>query len=270
MKYPMLLSFGFLTLSGLSSMAMAASDITPKHGSASDPISRNYQCFKDGGFYTPGQGGVNIPNEACRKAFLAGDKLDWQRAAIFENWNAYSQNLIGQSTTPPYSDKVPDGQLCSAGMEKNNPANPQRNYSGIDLPSDKWHVSDLVIGKDRKTKLTYRATQTHEPSKWWIYVSKPDFDATSQSLKWGDLMEITIDKVTLEYDKDKKKFEVYPEKLGAEAVKSTEPGTYYIDVTLPEGYPQNQHAIVYIAWERVDSARETFFSCSDVKLKPAN
>ncbi len=237
---------GFLALSCMSSYALAdsqntASPIQPRHGTAETPPSRQYYCYLQQDYYNPADGS-GIKNEACKQAFQAGDFENWQRPKMFNDWNAYSQNL--QGTTHP-SDKVPDGQLCSAGKTE---------FDGINLPSAHWSTTNMIV-RNGRINVSYYASQMHDPSEFKVYLTKTSFDPASQRLKWADLSEAPEVLVTSAPDAGKQQ-------------KNNVPGYYYLDVKLPEGYTTNKNAVLYIQWQRhEDPARETFFSCSDVNLQ---
>lgn len=229
--------------SGYAAAAMAEggtskTGIKPLHGATQNPMARQLQCKNDGGFEWPDDGS-GIPNAACKAAFLYNaDSIPvWERKQMFNEWSAYSQNLAG--TTHP-SEKVPDEQLCSAGIAK---------FRGINEPSAAWKVHTVSV-KDGIATLTYSAAKVHEPSKWTIYLSKPGFDSATQRLKWADLLPLAVDKVD---------------------VPTTDPGEYKIHVKVPsENYVQDKNSVLYVQWEREDPAQETFFSCSDVLLTSAS
>jgi predicted carbohydrate-binding protein with CBM5 and CBM33 domain len=208
--------------------------IGPKHGATLIPKARQVICENDGGYNYPDDGS-NIPNAACRAAFLfKQDSIPiWERRQMFVEWPAYSQNL-GGSTSPV--DKVPDGHLCSAGVAK---------FEGIDQPHKDWHVSSITV-RDGKATLFYDATKIHEPSKWIIYIAKPDFNPTKEKLTWANLTPLDITEVIVPPGHDS--------------------GVYQIEVEVPQDRVNNQHTLLYVQWERNDPARETFFSCSDVSF----
>lgn len=240
MKYSVL-AFGCIAvLSSLSSLSMAEETkksegaSAPRHGTANVPPSRQYYCYSQKDF---GGGSGGIKNAACKAAYEAAGSENWQRERLFNNWNAYSQN----APKDQWQTKVPDEQLCSAGIE---------DYKSINLPSADWYTTELEV-KNGHVALDYIASKMHDPSEFSVYLSKPDFDPTTSKLKWSDLQESPDVKSTGIPD------ETDPDK-----------GHYKLDVKLPEGYTTGKKAIIYIAWARhEDPARETFFSCSDVILK---
>jgi chitin-binding protein len=240
MKYSALTLGCMMMFSGFSSLSMAedAKKVdavpAPRHGTSEMPPSRQYYCYSQQDY---GGGSGGIKNAACKAAYEAAGSENWERERLFNNWNAYSQN----APKDQWQTKVPDEQLCSAGIE---------NYKSINLPSADWYTTELEV-KEGRVALDYKASQMHDPSEFTVYLSKPDFDPATSKLKWSDLQE-----------SPEVKFVGIPD--GTKAV----PGHYKLDVKLPEGYTTGKKAIIYIAWARhEDPARETFFSCSDVILK---
>ncbi|MGX5026542.1 lytic polysaccharide monooxygenase [Enterobacter asburiae] len=240
MKYSALTIGCIVMFSGFSSISMAedAKKVeavpAPRHGTSEIPPSRQYYCYSQKDF---GGGSGGIKNAACKAAYEAAGNENWERERLFNNWNTYSQN----APKDQWQTKVPDEQLCSAGIE---------NYKSINLPSAEWHATELDV-KEGRVALDYKASQMHDPSEFTVYLSKPGFDSATSKLKWADLQEAP-----------EVKFVGVPD--DAKAV----PGHYKLDVKLPDGYTTDKKAIIYIAWARhEDPARETFFSCSDVILK---
>ncbi|MNG76778.1 Chitin binding domain protein [compost metagenome] len=226
-----------------SSASMAAENKTvekvpeTRHGTSESPPSRQYYCYTQKDY---NNGSENIKNLACRAAFEAAGNADWERARLFDNWNAYSQNLSNGDV----EKLVPDEKLCSAGIA---------NYDSINLPSADWNNTNLEVKNGRVT-LDYVASQMHDPSVFRVFLSKPDFNPETSKLKWSDLQE-----------SQDVKSEGTPD-----STKAT-PGHYKLDVKLPDGYTTDNKSIIYIMWERNDDpAHETFFSCSDVILKNAS
>lgn len=79
--------------------------LVSSHGSMEVPLSRNYQCFKEGP--------ESPDSAACRAAVsLSGTQFLY-------DWNGYNQNPNGN-----HQAFVPDGRLCSAG---------KGGFQGIDL-----------------------------------------------------------------------------------------------------------------------------------------
>lgn len=232
MKYTSLaLSCILLSGIGLISCSRVTSPPTSpetKHGTSQVPPSRQYYCWAQQDF---NNGSANIKNAACREAFTAAGNADWERAGLFNDWNAYSQN-IPEGTKP--EDVAPDGKLCSAG---------QPRFDSINIKSDAWHTTNLDV-KDGRVQLTYVASQMHDPSEFKVYLTDPD------NLSWAALKQSRVIEV-----------KPAPDSKGA--------GTYYLDVELLPGYVTDSRSVIFIMWRRKESPHETFFSCSDVVLTNA-
>lgn len=227
----------FLTLASTVALAQTGKNQNEvKHGTAEDPPSRQYYCYSQQD-YNNGSGG--IVNAACKEAYEKAGSADWERARIFDNWNSYSQNLANSQDPEMPKDLVPDGKLCSAGKPE---------FDSINLQSDAWHITELEA-RDGRIQLSYLASQMHDPSIFRVFF-------TDQAhLTWNSLKESP--EVTAEGTPESKS-------------DKTIPGRYNLNVKLPEGYISNDKSLIFIMWERhEDPARETFFSCSDVIIKPA-
>ncbi|WP_172806729.1 lytic polysaccharide monooxygenase [Endozoicomonas arenosclerae] len=138
------------------------------HGAMEYPIARQYQCYKDSGYWND-----SIPNEACQQAYDESGTLQ------FDNWNGFAANPENPDDQQSVEKAVPDGMLCSAGIS---------GYNGINLPSEHWQKTDLAPGKHT---ISFHATAPHDPSWWRIYLSKEGFDSASETLDWDDLELIT-------------------------------------------------------------------------------
>jgi len=199
-----------------------------KHGTSEVPPSRQYYCKLQNDY---NNGADNIKNAACRAAFIQAGNEDWERAGLFNNWNAYSMNLP-DGTKP--EDVVPDGELCSA-------ANPK--FKSINITSDAWHTTPFEV-KNGRIQLAYIASQMHDPSEFRVFLTD------QHHLTWAALKEAP---------------DVKAQPVPGTGLKG--PGHYYLDVQLPTGYITGSPQVIFIMWRRhEDPAGETFFSCSDVVL----
>lgn len=268
MKYSGLALSCLFAFSGFCSVSTAAekkaenATPVPQHGSAENPVSRQYYCKLQGGFDNPPDGS-GIKNAACKQAYQNGDFEDWRRAAMFNEWAAYSQNLGSPPKKP--EEVIPDGKLCSAGKVVTEGDKTYEVYDGINLPSKDWHTSDLAV-KDGRVVIKYKASQMHDPSTFRVFFSKAGFDPTQSRLNWADLAESPdVKKEGIPDDPVNKKY-LNAGKAIPSSVKV--PGSYILNAQLPANYTvTDNNIIVYIAWERDEGPHETFFSCSDVKLK---
>jgi predicted carbohydrate-binding protein with CBM5 and CBM33 domain len=122
------------------------------HGGTIDPPTRTYTCR----FLEPG-------NPACAAAWSANPQAlyDWMEVNLGD--------VAGR-----HQERIPDGQLCSAGREK---------YAAFDDPRTDWPATPVSPGH---ATVTYEATAPHATSYFRYYLTVADFDA-SQPLRWADL-----------------------------------------------------------------------------------
>src|SRR2546421_6774113 len=89
------------------------------HGSMQNPVSRVYECFLENPEHPT--------SAACQAAVAIGGTqplYDWNEVHLL--------NAAGHSR-----DLIPDGKLCSAGLDK---------YRGFDLARADWPTSTLPAG----------------------------------------------------------------------------------------------------------------------------
>ena len=123
---------------------------------------------------------------------------------------------------------IPDGTLCYA----NDPAK-----KGMGVPHTAWTRTELNTGT---FEFVFNATAPHNPSFWEFYLTKPGADL-SKSLAWADL-----------------------ELIQTEGNVPVEGGKYRMNVTIPSD--RSGDAILYVRWQRDDSAGEGFYNCSDITI----
>ncbi|MFD8377935.1 lytic polysaccharide monooxygenase [Streptomyces sp. NPDC059679] len=177
------------------------------HGAPTDPVSRTVACSPEGG--------ENSRSAACRAAVAAGGVPDeWDNLRV--------AGVAGQDR-----QKIPDGKLCSGGLDV---------YKGLDLARADWPSTRLTAGAD--LTLTYRSTIPHTGT-FELYLTKEGYDPT-RPLKWSDL--------------DAKPF-----------ATATDPAlvddAYRIKAKLPTGRTGRQ--LLFTIW-RNTSTPDTYYSCSDV------
>ncbi|SDG08469.1 chitin-binding protein [Lentzea fradiae] len=120
------------------------------HGAPTDPASRAYLC-------SPGR--PTASSSPCRSAIAAGlPSKEWDNIRLAD--------VAGRDAA-----RVPDGKLCSAGIER---------YAGLDLPSEQWPATKLT-----GTAFTYRATIPHLGS-FRFYATRPGY-SPARPLRWADL-----------------------------------------------------------------------------------
>ncbi|MEU6084620.1 lytic polysaccharide monooxygenase [Streptomyces sp. NPDC047108] len=188
------------------------------HGAPTDPVSRVAACGREGG--TAG-------SAACVAAARASGG-----GAAFKEWdNLRVPNVAGRDRR-----MIPDGKLCSAGIDA---------YEGLDLPRADWPADRLRAGKP--FNLTYASTIPHKGT-FSVYLTKAGYDPR-QPLTWGDL--------------DAKPF------LTAKD-PALRDGAYRLRGELPAG--RTGRHLMYTVWRNTDTP-DTYYSCSDVVLtggKPAS
>ncbi|WP_063727382.1 lytic polysaccharide monooxygenase auxiliary activity family 9 protein [Streptomyces sp. RTd22] len=180
------------------------------HGAPVDPISRTVACSPEGG--------REARSAACEAAKAAG-------GAAFEEWD----NLRIADVNGKDRQRIPDGKLCSAGID---------GYRGLDLPRADWPSTRLAPGAD--LTLDYSSTIPHTGT-FELYLTKRGYDP-KRPLKWSDLDAKPFAKV-----KD-------PELTD---------GAYHLKAKLPSDRTGRQ--LLYTIW-RNSSTPDTYYSCSDVVL----
>jgi predicted carbohydrate-binding protein with CBM5 and CBM33 domain len=202
------------TVVALLLVALAAAP-AGAHGGLENPVSRQVACGPEGG-----QGSQS---EACVAAIAAtgGQRL--------EDWDNIRLPNVGGNDQAA----VPDGQLCSAGLDE---------FSGLDAPRTDWPSTTLSSGISHTFR--YRATVPHE-GQFRLYVTEDGYDPT-EPLGWSDLE---------------------PEPF----LTATDPplagGAYTMEGQLPTD-KAGPH-LIYTVWQNSDSP-DTYYSCSDVVFAGAS
>ncbi|EXU63002.1 chitin-binding protein [Streptomyces sp. PRh5] len=180
------------------------------HGAPTDPVSRTFACSPEGG------GAAR--SAACRaaRAVNGPEAADWDNLRI--------AGVAGKDR-----ERIPDGKLCSGGLEA---------YRGLDLPRADWPSTRLSAGAD--LTLTYRSTIPHTGT-FELYLTKEGYDPT-RPLTWSDL-------------------EAKPFATAKDPALVDD--AYRIKATLPADRTGRQ--LLYTIW-RNTSTPDTYYSCSDVVL----
>ncbi|WP_086709700.1 lytic polysaccharide monooxygenase auxiliary activity family 9 protein [Streptomyces antimycoticus] len=183
------------------------------HGAPTDPVSRTFACSPDGG--------SAARSAACRAARAANgpEAADWDNLRI--------AGVAGEDR-----ERVPDGKLCSGGLEA---------YRGLDLARADWPSTRLSAGAE--LTLTYRSTIPHTGT-FELYLTKEGY-APARPLKWSDL-------------------EAKPFATAKDPALVDD--AYRIKATLPADRTGRQ--LLYTIW-RNTSTPDTYYSCSDVVLGAA-
>ena len=199
-------------LTGTASLLLIAVGAGPAlaHGAPVNPVSRTVACSPEGW--------REARSAACEAAKAAG-------GAAFEQWD----NLRIADVNGRDRERIPDGKLCSAGLD---------GYRGLDLPRADWPSTRLDPGAD--LTLDYSSTIPHTGT-FELYLTKRGYDP-KRPLKWSDL--------------DAKPFA----KVKDPALTD---GAYHLKAKLPSDRSGRQ--LLYTIW-RNSSTADTYYSCSDVVL----
>ncbi len=187
---------------------LAAPAPAQAHGAPTNPVSRLAAC---------GTEGTSSGSAACKAALAASGRQQWA------DWD----NLRLPDVAGRDREVIPDGKLCSAGIDR---------YAGLDLPRADWPVTRLTSGAT--FAFAYRTTIPHEGT-FKLYVTRDGYDPKAP-LAWSDL--------------ESKPF------LSVEdpAVRD---GTYRMTGKLPAG--KSGRHLIYTIWQN-SSTPDTYYSCSDV------
>ncbi|MCW3478507.1 lytic polysaccharide monooxygenase [Neisseriaceae bacterium JH1-16] len=128
------------------------------HGSMEVPVSRIYNCFKEGP--------ESPKSAACREAVRVGGPQ-----ALYD-WNGVNQLPNGN-----HQAFVPDGQLCGGGKEL---------YKGMNLARSDWVTSPIAPNAAGNFEFIFHATAPHATRYWRLYVTKNGWNP-SAPIKWSDL-----------------------------------------------------------------------------------
>jgi predicted carbohydrate-binding protein with CBM5 and CBM33 domain len=177
------------------------------HGAPTTPLSRSAGCQP---------GGKWAATAACKAVVATSGKLDWDNLRL--------ANVNGKDR-----QKIPDGKLCSAGLD---------NFRGLDLPRGDWQTTSFASGS--QVTFTYKGTIPHQGTFRW-YLTKNGYDPTKQ-LRWSDLDEAPF--------------------LTAKD-PSLKSGNYTMTGKLPAG--RTGRHLIYTIWQN-SSTPDTYYSCADVVL----
>ncbi|MGN9790743.1 lytic polysaccharide monooxygenase auxiliary activity family 9 protein [Streptomyces sp. OZ13] len=203
-----------VALIGAVPLLLAAGGPALAHGTPTDPVSRAAVCGLDGAQRASG---------ACRAAVAANG------GAALGAWD----DLRLPGVEGRDQEAVPDGQLCSAGLDA---------YRGLDTARTDWPATPLKAGGT--FTLTYRSSIPHEGT-FELYLTRQGYDP-STPLRWADLGTRPF-------------------------ATATDPaltdGAYRISGRLPAELT-GRH-VLYTVWRNTDTP-DTYYSCSDVILTPGD
>ncbi|MEW1723494.1 lytic polysaccharide monooxygenase [Streptomyces sp. NPDC093109] len=198
-----------LLLAGTAALTGLTAGPAYAHGAPTDPVSRVAACGPEGG--------AAASTDACRAAVAAND------GRSFDEWD----NLRLAGVDGRDRESVPDGRLCSGGLDA---------YKGLDIARADWPATELSPGA--AFTLTYKSTIPHEGT-FSLYLTREGYSPDSP-LTWDDLAPTPF-------------------------ISATDPqlegGAYRISGTLPSN--RTGRHVLYTIW-RNTSTPDTYYSCSDV------
>ena len=182
-------------------------------------------------------GSMAVPLSRVYNGFLEGPR-DPESAAVaaaievggtqpFYDWNEVVNFFEGTpqyQADVPYHQFIPDGQIASGGNPK---------YAGLDLVRDDWPTTPISAGP---MELQWYVTTPHDPSVFHAWITSADWNP-SMPLNWAQLEELPLGPVMFE---------------GM---------TYSFDTLIPARTGKH---VIYVVWQRIDPAGESFHSVSDV------
>ncbi|MFW6639339.1 lytic polysaccharide monooxygenase auxiliary activity family 9 protein [Nocardiopsis algeriensis] len=204
-----------LTLTAVPVLAMTAMAAPASaHGSVVDPASRNYGCYERWG------------SDHLNPDMAQEDPMCWQawqdNPNAMWNWNGLYRDNVGGN----HQGQIPDGTLCSGGNTEGG------RYDSLDTPGE-WKTTP--ISGDFTIHLYDQAS--HGADYFQVYITNQGYDATTDSLDWGDLQLV--------------------EQTGSYAPAND----YYIDVDNPGG--RSGHHVVFTIWQ-ASHMDQVYYLCSDV------
>ena len=227
--------FKHATLSlALTSVLSGASTQVSAHGYMFSPMARQAFCEIQQGYWWP-KDGANIPNEACRAAYLSSGHFQ------FIQQHEFAVNTRDFTNPVAVKANIPDGTLCAGGDMKKK---------GMNLPSPHWQRSEVTPNANGDIQIKFLATTPHNPSFWEFYLSSPSYDGATMPLTWGDVTLIqSYDDINFIKDSDGNRF-------------------YEMAVNIPADRAGD--AILYTRWQRDDVVGEGFYNCSDITIVKDN
>ncbi|MFJ1744873.1 lytic polysaccharide monooxygenase [Streptomyces sp. NPDC088116] len=198
-----------LLLAGLTASITLTAGPAYAHGAPTDPVSRVAACGPEGE--------QRARSAACRAAVGANGG---RPIGAWDNLRIADVNGRDRQV-------VPDGQLCSGGLDA---------YKGLDLARTDWPATTLRAGA--AFTLTYASTIPHEGT-FSLYLTREGYDP-GKALTWDDLD---------------------PQPFITAKDPRLENGAYRITGALPDG--RTGRHVLYTVW-RNSSTPDTYYSCSDI------
>lgn len=201
------------------------------HGYMDSPKARQAFCQAQGGYWWP-KDGSNIPNLACRAAFLESGHVQ------FIQEHEFAVNTPDYLNQAAVEANVPDGTLCAAGSHEKR---------GMNLPSSHWQKTVVRPNSHGDIQIRYRATTPHNPSFWQFYLTKPGFNSATDTLTWSNVELVqSHDNIDFVKDPDGKRY-------------------YEMNVAIPAD--RTGEAVLFSRWQRNDVVGEGFYNCSDIIIE---
>ncbi|MDQ7905626.1 lytic polysaccharide monooxygenase [Phytohabitans sp. ZYX-F-186] len=201
-------------LAAAALVVLAAPAPARAHGALTSPVSRLAAC---------GTEGTSAGSAACQAALSASGRQRWA------DWD----NLRLPGVDGRDREVIPDGKLCSAGIDR---------YAGLDLARADWPATRLTSGAS--FAFAYRSTIPHE-GRFKLYVTRDGYDP-EKPLAWSDLESKPFLSVADPAFRDE---------------------AYRMKGTLPAD--KSGRHLIYTIWQN-SSTPDTYYSCSDVIFtKPA-
>ncbi|GAA0813139.1 hypothetical protein GCM10009111_08040 [Colwellia asteriadis] len=214
----------------LTSVLCGASNQVSAHGYMYSPMARQAFCELQQGYWWP-EDGSNIPNAACRGAYLSSGHFQFVQQHEFAVNTRDFNNLVEVQAN------IPNGTLCAGGDSKKK---------GMDIPSPHWQRSDVVPNANGDISIKFLATTPHNPSFWEFYLSNPNYDGNTMPLTWDDINLVqSHGNVDFIKDADGNRF-------------------YEMQVNIPADRVGD--AVLYTRWQRDDVVGEGFYNCSDITI----
>ncbi|HAT7073259.1 TPA: chitin-binding protein [Legionella pneumophila] len=129
------------------------------HGSMEVPISRTYQCYKEGP--------ESPKSAACKAAVQIGGTQP------LYNWHEVNQAAANDR----HRELIADGQLCAGGRDF---------FKGFNLARNDWTTTVVHPDSNGRFQFVYVATAPHKTKYFKFYVTKDGYDFNTP-LKWSDL-----------------------------------------------------------------------------------
>ena len=225
-------------MKGVLAAVLLMPALTWAHGAVDIPVSRQVYCYKQPDFWN------NPKDKGCAAINAVSGSYPGQQ------WNEVAK-LIRADEGYDYNNQadvetlIPDGKLCSAN-------DPQKE--GLNALSADWHRTDVTTANG-KLYVRLIGTAPHVPSFVKIYLSKPGYDPSKAALKWSDVELVHSERLTVA----KTNWGSTPPAITGAT------GFFEFNVAIPSN--RTGDAVLFMRWQREDSAGEGFYNCSDITIE---